>query len=358
MTEEAIREVDLKPLSTWIKAQPEWSDFPFILLTHKGGGLERNPAAEALLALLGNVTFLERPFHPTTLVSLARSALRSRRRQYDARSRLDELRAGAAKYRSLFESIDAGFCIFELVFDANGKPIDYTFLEANPAFERQTGLTNVIGRRVRSILPGLEQSWFDVYGEVVKTGEPQRFERHTEALGDIWFEVLAFAAGPPGSSQVAVLFNDISERRRMENALHLNDERLRRLNDNLEQRVEERTAELSLAQGQLRQSQKLEAIGQLTGGVAHDFNNLLMAVLSGLTLLRKRVPQDPALLRLIDNAAQGAERGALLTQRMLAFARRQDLASERIDIAGAGAGNDRFDRTNTGAGMAAPGGTE
>jgi CheY-like chemotaxis protein len=82
----------------------------------------------------------------------------------------------------------------------------------------------------------------------------------------------------------------------------------------------------------LLQSQKTEAIGQLTGGVAHDFNNLLTAILSSLTLLRKRLRDDPQAIRLIDNATQGAQRGAALTQRMLAFARRQDLKSERIDV--------------------------
>ncbi|GGF57345.1 sensor histidine kinase [Azorhizobium oxalatiphilum] len=82
----------------------------------------------------------------------------------------------------------------------------------------------------------------------------------------------------------------------------------------------------------LAQAQKMEAVGQLTGGVAHDFNNLLMAVLGSLELLRRRVPEDPKILKLIDNAIQGAERGAALTQRMLAFARRQDLKPEPIDL--------------------------
>ncbi|QRE75695.1 MHYT domain-containing protein [Methylobacterium aquaticum] len=87
------------------------------------------------------------------------------------------------------------------------------------------------------------------------------------------------------------------------------------------------------AQGALAQAQKMEAVGQLTGGVAHDFNNLLMAVLGSLELLRKRLPDDPRLLRLLDNAVQGAERGAALTQRMLAFARRQELKPEAVDLA-------------------------
>ena len=80
------------------------------------------------------------------------------------------------------------------------------------------------------------------------------------------------------------------------------------------------------------QSQKLEAIGQLTGGIAHDFNNLLTAILGSLELLRKRLPNDPKSLSLLENAAQGAQRGKTLTNRMLAFARNQDLRREVVDI--------------------------
>ena len=76
----------------------------------------------------------------------------------------------------------------------------------------------------------------------------------------------------------------------------------------------------------------MEAIGQLTGGIAHDFNNLLMAVLGSLELMRKRLPDDPKLMALLDNAVQGAQRGATLTKRMLAFARRQELKPEAVDI--------------------------
>ena len=96
VTEEAISTGSLHPLSRWLDEQPEWSDFPFVLLTRRGGGLERNPEASRHLDVLGNVTFLERPFHPTTFVSLAKSALRGRRRQYEARARLEELNERAA----------------------------------------------------------------------------------------------------------------------------------------------------------------------------------------------------------------------------------------------------------------------
>ncbi len=103
-------------------------------------------------------------------------------------------------------------------------------------------------------------------------------------------------------------------------------------NADLEQRVEERTREREAALAQVHEMQKVESLGQLTGGVAHDFNNLLMAVLGNLDLLRKQVPDDPKARRLIDGAIQGAERGATLTKRMLAFARRQELKPETVDV--------------------------
>lgn len=108
---------------------------------------------------------------------------------------------------------------------------------------------------------------------------------------------------------------------------------LARANAELEERVEERTREREEALAQVHEMQKLESLGQLTGGVAHDFNNLLMAVLGNLELVKKYLPDDARILRLIDGAIQGAERGASLTKRMLAFARRQELRPETVDVA-------------------------
>jgi signal transduction histidine kinase/ActR/RegA family two-component response regulator len=198
VTEEALARAPLHALSQWIEAQPEWSDFPFILLTRRGGGLERNPAAGRYLELLGSATFLERPFHPTTLVSLAQSALRGRRRQYDARARLEEL-------------------------------------------------------------------------------------------------------------------DDLAR--------------------DLERRVEERTAEHEAAIAQLHEVQKLETLGQLTGGVAHDFNNLLTPITGALDLLHKQYGgTDARAGRLLGNALKAAERARILVQRLLGFARRQTLQTEATDI--------------------------
>jgi signal transduction histidine kinase len=107
---------------------------------------------------------------------------------------------------------------------------------------------------------------------------------------------------------------------------------LRRLNEQLEQRIEERTREREKALAQLFESQKMDTIGQLIGEVAHDFNNLLMAVLGSLTLLQKRLPEDPKCRRLLHNAVQGGQRGATLARRLLAFSRRQELKPESVDI--------------------------
>jgi len=215
---EAVQTQDLRGLVDFLGRQPSWSDVPIILMTRHGGGPERNPAAARLADLLGNVTFLERPFHPTTLVSIVRTAVRSRRRQYQARAHLAEL----------------------------------------------ADLTASLEHRV---------------------------EDRTHAL-----------------------MEEVAARER--------------------------------AQDQLRQAQKMESIGKLTGGVAHDFNNLLAAVMGNLDLLKKRTAQDERAQRYISGAVQGAERGAALTQRLLAFARQQDLTTGAIDLSSLiGGMSDLFERS-------------
>jgi PAS domain S-box-containing protein len=107
---------------------------------------------------------------------------------------------------------------------------------------------------------------------------------------------------------------------------------LARSNDELEGLVAERTREREVVLKQLHESQKMESIGQLTGGVAHDFNNLLAVILGSLSLLKKSLPDNPRTSRLLEGAIQGAERGATLTRRLLAFARRQELTLEAVEI--------------------------
>jgi PAS domain S-box-containing protein len=150
----------------------------------------------------------------------------------------EALRASEARYRTLFENIDAAFCVVDVIFDENGRPVDHRFLEINPAFERQSGLNDALGRRAREILPEHEQHWFDIYGAIARTGVPARFENGSQALGR-WFDVHALRVGEPEQNRVAVLFNDITERKKAE-------DRLRELNETLEQRIAAGVAERKL----------------------------------------------------------------------------------------------------------------
>lgn len=129
------------------------------------------------------------------------------------------LRASEERYRTLFESIDEGFCIIEMLFDSGGKPVDYRFLEVNPAFERQIGLYDAVGRSMRELAPQHEAYWYETYGRIALTGEPERFVHQAMQLGR-WFDVYAFRIGRPQERRVAVLFEDITENRRIEEQLH------------------------------------------------------------------------------------------------------------------------------------------
>ena len=128
------------------------------------------------------------------------------------------LRQSEERYRTLFESIDEGFTVIEVLFDENDKPIDYRFLEVNPAFENQTGLEQATGKTARQLVPNLEADWVETYGKIALTGESLRFENGSEAMNR-WFDVYAFGIGQPYERKVAILFKDISDRKRVEKEL-------------------------------------------------------------------------------------------------------------------------------------------
>lgn len=146
----------------------------------------------------------------------------------DAKAEAAALRAGEQRYRALFDSIDEGFCVVEMLFDADGRPADYRFLELNPAFVRQTGLHGAVGRTMREIAPEHEEHWFEIYGRIAMTGEPERFEQRADALGR-WYDVYAFRVDAPAQRHVAILFRDVLERRRAEEVVRTSEERLRAL---------------------------------------------------------------------------------------------------------------------------------
>jgi PAS domain S-box-containing protein len=122
------------------------------------------------------------------------------------------------RYRTLFDNIDEGFCICQMILDDQGRPCDYRFLEVNAAFERQTGLRDAVGRTALELIPNLERHWIEIYGRVALTGEPLRFIDGSEVMGR-WFDVYALRNGNPQDFQFVLVFNDITERKTAEEAL-------------------------------------------------------------------------------------------------------------------------------------------
>lgn len=379
------------------------------------------------------------------------------------------LKSTTDRFRTLLENLDSAFAILQIKFDRNDVAIDYCFLDANPAFEREAGV-DLKGQWITDYTSVLEPIWLETYGKVALTGEPASFESYAGAF-QRWFEVRATRVGIPTDRQIAIIFNDVTkrkhsemelrdsealarrnaervqlalaagaiigtwlwemppdrftvdeafanafgidqsmglvglsleqivanvhpedkiglvaaiddaikrggayahqyrvrsatgayrwieangrvdlsedglafsfpgvlidvqERRTMQEEIEMNASALRALNDTLEQRVIERTNQLMRAEEQLRQSQKMEAVGQLTGGLAHDFNNLLASISGALQLMDKRIQkrQFDELDRYIEIARGATQRAASLTHRLLAFSRRQTLDPKPTD---------------------------
>jgi PAS domain S-box-containing protein len=122
----------------------------------------------------------------------------------------EALRKSEARYRNLFNTMDEGFCIVEMIFDAEGRPADYRFLEVNAAFERQTGLHKAEGKLMRELRPAHEAHWVEIYGRIALTGEPAKFVNEARDLNR-WYDVYAYRVGEPAERQVAIVFNDITD---------------------------------------------------------------------------------------------------------------------------------------------------
>ena len=137
----------------------------------------------------------------------------------DSKLAEEKIRAGEGRYRMLFNSIDQGFCLCEVLFDAADNPVDYRFLEVNPAFEKMTGILNseaVTGKTARALVPELEEKWVEIYGQIALTGEPVRFVDNSDAMNGRWFDVYAFRVGDEPSRKVAIFFNNITASKKAE----------------------------------------------------------------------------------------------------------------------------------------------
>ncbi len=133
----------------------------------------------------------------------------------------ERLRVSEERFRTLLETIDTAFTLVEVRFDADDRPVDYRFLEANPAFERQAGV-NLRSKWVTEFAPNLEQFWFDTYGHVARTREAATFENYAEAFSR-WFDVRAICVGDPAERQIAIFFNDVTARKEAEAALRASE---------------------------------------------------------------------------------------------------------------------------------------
>lgn len=172
------------------------------------------------LAESGRVDF-DADRRPLRLIGISQDVTERKRVQAQLAAR-EEL------YRHLLNSIDQGFCVLQTIDDAQGRAVDYRFLEVNATFERHTGFANPVGRTARELVPGLEQSWIDIYGRVADTGVTARFTQGSAVLGRM-YNVQAVRVGEPAARTVALLFSDITETERMTQALRDSEARYRRL---------------------------------------------------------------------------------------------------------------------------------
>jgi PAS domain S-box-containing protein len=138
------------------------------------------------------------------------------------------LRQSTKRYHTLFESIDQGYCVIQMLFDDNDKTIDFRFIEVNPSFYQQTGVRDIVGKTAHEIVPHAKNYWLDILGSVAITGQATRFQRRSELLQK-WFDVYAYRFGNPEDRQVALLFTNITEKKNAEEELRKTHVLLRRI---------------------------------------------------------------------------------------------------------------------------------
>lgn len=340
VAEEALGTNELVSLRAALQNEPPWSDLPVLLLTTRGGNATRQ---QDLVRQLGNVTILERPLSPVTLISASRAALRARARQHQAESHILQLaarerelteqrarlQASEARLREANEKLGQRFAaalaekqiLADIVEGTDAfvqvADLNYRWLAINRAaaneFERIFGVRPEVGKSMLDLIAhmpehrkAVQSVWEralagEEFTEIAEYGDPARCRRFYEMK----YNVLRNADGERIGAYQFVY--DVTDRLREQQ-------------------------QLADAQARMHEMAKLETLGQLTGGVAHDFNNLLTPILGALDLLHRRHQDDSRSSRLITNAIESARRAAVLVQRLLSFARRQHLEARAVDV--------------------------
>ena len=220
-------------------------------------------------------------------------------------------------YRMLFELIDEGFCIVEVLFDQNEKPVDYRFLQISPSFERQTEIKNAAGRRMREIAPQHEEHWFEIYGSIALTGEPMRFQNEAKQLGR-WYDVYAFRVEDPQRRRVGFLFNDITERKRAEVEARENDRRYREV------------------QAELAHASRVATIGQLMASIAHEIRQPITATINnaeaGLNFLNAEPPDLEEVRQALGDIVGAGKRAGDVIDRIRALIKKAPPRKEGLEI--------------------------
>ncbi|WP_076069468.1 PAS domain-containing hybrid sensor histidine kinase/response regulator [Sphingomonas montana] len=310
ITEEALAAPDRTVLTDWVAVQPQWSDLQFIVLGN-GGTAPRTAAATQRLGELANIVLLQRPLHADAMLGAIRTALKARRRQYEVRvagrtlesavrDRTTELEAARDSLEVALEAAGMGSWDIDLRTGQARRTLRHDqifgYATLQPEWDVDRFLGHVVpadrARVSATFQAALIDGALDVDCEVIGNDGQRRW---IVARGRVRYDAQGTAVRMTG------VVSDVTDRKE--------------------------------ADAQLAQAQKMDAIGQLTGGVAHDFNNLLTPIVGSLDMLRRRHREDERSQKMIGGALQAAERAATLTQRLLAFARRQALQPKAVDLA-------------------------